>query len=142
MIGQDRIVASPLAMAGVAATVADGRWRAPRLVATDKRQSGPALDPGELATLRTLMRSVVTSGTGTALAVVPGEVAGKTGTAEYGGGNPPPTHAWFIAFRGDLAMAVLVEKGRSGGSVAAPIAARFFQAVTAAQQAQTAPPPP
>jgi cell division protein FtsI/penicillin-binding protein 2 len=143
MIGQDRIVASPLAMAGVAATVANGRWRAPRLVASDKRRSGPALDPGELSTLRTLMRSVVTSGTGTALAVVPGEVAGKTGTAEYGRGDPPPTHAWFIAFRGDLAMAVLVEKRRSGGSVAAPIAARLFQAVTAAQQqAQTAPPPP
>ena len=101
---------------------------------TDKRQSGPALDQDELSTLRTLMRSVVTSGTGTALAAVPGEVAGKSGTAEYGGGNPPPTHAWFIAFRGDLAVAVLVENGRSGGSVAAPIAARFFQAVTAAQQ--------
>jgi cell division protein FtsI/penicillin-binding protein 2 len=139
MIGQDRIVASPLAMAGVAATVADGRWRAPRLVATDRHQSGPALDQGELSTLRTLMRSVVTSGTGTALATVPGEVAGKSGTAEYGGGNPPPTHAWFIAFRGDLAVAVLVENGRSGGSVAAPIAARFFQALGAAQT--TAPPP-
>ena len=144
MIGQDRIVASPLAMAGVAATVADGRWRAPRLVSTDKHQSGPALDQTELSTLRDLMRSVVTSGTGTALAAVPGEVAGKSGTAEYGGGNPPPTHAWFIAYRGDLAVAVLVEKGRSGGSVAAPIAARFFQAVTAAQQqaAQATPPPP
>ena len=103
MIGQDRIVASPLAMAGVAATVADGRWRAPRLVATDKHETGPALDQGELSTLRALMRSVVTSGTGTALASVPGEVAGKSGTAEYGGGDPPPTHAWFIAFRGDLA---------------------------------------
>jgi cell division protein FtsI/penicillin-binding protein 2 len=141
MIGQDRIVASPLAMAGVAATVADGRWRAPRLVATDKRQSGPALDEGELSTLRTLMRSVVTSGTGTALAAVPGEVAGKTGTAEYGSGDPPPTHAWFIAFRGDLAVAVLVEKGRSGGSVAAPIAARFFQALAAVPPTGTAPPP-
>ena len=133
MIGQDRIVASPLAMAGVAATVADGRWRAPRLVATDRTQTGPALDPGELSTLRALMRSVVTSGTGTALASVPGEVAGKSGTAEYGGGDPPPTHAWFIAFRGDLAIAVLVENGRSGGSVAAPIAARFFQALAAVQ---------
>jgi cell division protein FtsI/penicillin-binding protein 2 len=145
MIGQDRIVASPLAMAGVAASVADGRWRAPRLVSTDKRQSGSALDQNELSTLRGLMRSVVTSGTGTALAAVPGEVAGKSGTAEYGGGNPPPTHAWFIAYRGDLAVAVLVEKGRSGGSVAAPIAAGFFQAVTAAQQQQaqatTTPPP-
>ena len=141
MIGQDRIVASPLAMAGVAATVADGRWRAPRLVATDKHETGPALDQGELSTLRTLMRSVVTSGTGTALASVPGEVAGKSGTAEYGGGDPPPTHAWFIAFRGDLAIAVLVENGRSGGSVAAPIAARFFQALAAVQANATAPPP-
>ena len=73
------------------------------------------------------MRSVVTQGTGTALAGVPGEVGGKSGTAEFGGGDPPPTHAWFIAYRDDVAVAVLVERGRSGGSVAAPIAARFFR---------------
>jgi cell division protein FtsI/penicillin-binding protein 2 len=131
MIGQARIVASPLAMAGVAATVADGRWRAPRLLASDPRSSGPSLPEDELTTLRTLMRNVVTSGTGTALAVVPGEVAGKTGTAEFGGGDPPPTHAWFIAFRSDLAVAVLVEKGISGGAAAAPIAQRFFVALSA-----------
>jgi cell division protein FtsI/penicillin-binding protein 2 len=142
MIGQARIVASPLAMAGVAATVADGRWHVPRLISTDPHSSGPPIAADELTTLRTLMRSVVTSGTGTALAAVPGEVAGKTGTAEYGGGDPPPTHAWFIALRGDVAMAVLVEKGRSGASVAAPIAARFFEAVTAAEQTQAASPPP
>ncbi len=77
------------------------------------------------------MRDVVTSGTGTALAGVPGEVLGKSGTAEYGGGDPPPTHAWFIAAREDLALAVLVEGGEAGGSVAAPIAARFFAALDA-----------
>jgi cell division protein FtsI/penicillin-binding protein 2 len=129
MIGQARIVASPLAMAGVAATVADGRWHVPRLLSSDPHSSGPPIPGTELTTLRTLMRSVVTSGTGTALAVVPGEVAGKTGTAEFGGGNPPPTHAWFIAYRGDLAVAVLVEKGSSGGAVAAPVAQRFFAAL-------------
>jgi cell division protein FtsI/penicillin-binding protein 2 len=75
------------------------------------------------------MRRVVTSGTGTALAGAPGEVAGKSGTAEFGGGDPPPTRAWFIAFRGDLAIAVLVERGRSGGAIAAPIARRFFDAL-------------
>ncbi|MDP9386120.1 MAG: penicillin-binding transpeptidase domain-containing protein, partial [Actinomycetota bacterium] len=80
----------------------------------------------ERDTLRSLMRRVVTSGTGQALRGVPGAVRGKSGTAEYGSGNPPKTHAWFIATRGDLALAVLVENGRSGGSVAAPIAARFF----------------
>jgi cell division protein FtsI/penicillin-binding protein 2 len=129
MIGQARIAASPLAMAGVAATVADGRWHAPRLVSSDPHAAGPQVSGAVLGDLRSLMRRVVTSGTGTAVAGVPGTVIGKTGTAEFGSGNPPPTHAWFIAARGDLAIAVLVERGRSGGSVAAPIAARFFSAL-------------
>jgi cell division protein FtsI/penicillin-binding protein 2/type II secretory pathway pseudopilin PulG len=133
MIGQDRITATPLALAGVAAAVQDGRWRRPRLTASDPSASGPALPAGELGTLRDLMRQVVTRGTAaTAFAGVPGEVAGKTGTAEFGSGDPPPTHAWFIAYRGDLALAVLVENGRSGGTVAAPLAARFFRAYTGA----------
>jgi len=129
MIGQHEILASPLAMAGVAATVADGRWRAPRLLSSDPEAEGPELAAEERDTLLTLMRSVVTGGSGTALAGVPGEVRGKSGTAEFGGGSPPPTHAWFVAFRGDIAVAVLVERGRSGGSVAAPLAARFFSAL-------------
>jgi cell division protein FtsI/penicillin-binding protein 2 len=129
LIGQARIVASPLQMAGVAATVADGRWRAPRLVSSDPHTAGAPVSGAVLGTLRTLMRRVVTAGTGTAVASVPGNVVGKTGTAEFGSGNPPLTHAWFIAARGDLAIAVLVERGRSGGSVAAPIAARFFSAL-------------
>jgi cell division protein FtsI/penicillin-binding protein 2 len=129
MIGQARILASPLEMAGVAATVADGRWHSPRLLRSDRARSGPALDAGDLATLRELTRNVITSGTGTALASVPGDVHGKSGTAEYGSGDPPPTHAWFIAYRDDVAIAVLVENGRSGGTVAAPIAAAFFNAL-------------
>ncbi len=133
MIGQDRIVVTPLAMAGVAATVANGRWRQPRLLTTDPRLAGPALPAQDVDTIRTLMRRVVTGGTGTALASTPGDPACKTGTAEFGSGNPPPTHAWFICFRGDLAISVLVERGRSGGSVAAPIAARFFAAYDAAK---------
>jgi membrane peptidoglycan carboxypeptidase len=119
MIGQHEILASPLGMALAAATVADGRWRAPRLVASDPHDAGPALPGSERGTLRSLMRLVVTEGSGTALAGIGGEVRGKSGTAEFGGGDPPPTHAWFIAFRGDVAIAVLVERGRSGGSVAA-----------------------
>jgi cell division protein FtsI/penicillin-binding protein 2 len=132
MIGQDRILASPLAVAGMGAAVADGRWRAPRLLTSDPRRAGPALPAGEAATLRELMRDVVTAGSGTALADVPGEVRGKSGTAEYGSGDPPPTHAWFLALRGDLAVAVLVEGGRSGAEVAAPVAARFLEALDAA----------
>ena len=132
MIGQQRIVASPLAMAGVAATVAEGRWRSPRLLVSDRHQAGSRLAEEEAVGLRRLMRLVVTGGTGTALASARGKVAAKTGTAEFGSGTPPPTHAWLIAYRGDLALAVLVERGRSGGSVAAPIAARFFRALDTA----------
>ena len=132
MIGQQRIVASPLAMAGVAATVAEGRWRSPRLLVSDRHQAGSRLAEEEAVGLRRLMRLVVTGGTGTALASARGKVAAKTGTAEFGSGTPPPTHAWLIAYRGDLALAVLVERGRSGGSVAAPIAARFFGALDTA----------
>jgi cell division protein FtsI/penicillin-binding protein 2 len=133
MIGQDRIVATPLAMAGVAATVASGRWHQARLLNTDPRVTGPALPGQALATVRSLMRRVVTGGTGSAVASTPGAPACKTGTAEFGGGSPPPTHAWFICFRGDLAISVLVERGTSGGAVAAPIAARFFAAYDASK---------
>lgn len=126
MIGQGEVLVSPLALAGVAATVAEGRWNQPRLVASSPSRQGPELDPALLEDLRALMRAVVTSGTGTALAGVPGRVAGKSGTAEYAAGDPPPTHAWFLAFRDDMAVAVLVEDAPSGGEVAAPVVAEFF----------------
>ncbi len=87
------------------------------------------MDPAVAEALRTMMRSVVTSGTGTA-ADVPGEpVHGKSGSSEFGEADPDgerETHAWFVGFRGDLAFAVLVERGGSGGGVAAPVAARFL----------------
>lgn len=137
MIGQDRILASPLGMAGVIATVADGSWRAPRLVADDPRSDGTPLDGAIVDQLRDLTRQVVTSGTGTALAYLSGEPHGKSGTAEYGSGDPPPTHAWFIAYRDDVAVAVLVEGGRAGGEIAAPIAEEFFSAIDAGTTPET-----
>jgi cell division protein FtsI/penicillin-binding protein 2 len=91
-------------------------------------KSPDPLDPKVAATLRTLMREVVTKGTA-APAGLPAGVGGKTGTAEFGTGDPLPTHAWFIGFRGDLAFAVVVEGGGVGGRVAAPVAARFLRAL-------------
>ncbi|MDQ2677067.1 MAG: penicillin-binding transpeptidase domain-containing protein [Actinomycetota bacterium] len=132
IIGQGRILVSPLVMAGVAGTVQSGEWHQPRLVASDPEEAGEPLG-GDAAELRTLMRSVVTSGTGTALAAVPGEPIGKSGTAEFGTEDPPETHAWFIAARDDVAVAVLVENGSSGGEVAAPIAASFLTALGIAE---------
>ena len=127
MIGQARILVSPMAMAAVAATVVEGRWRQPRLLASDPREAGRRLPADHVAELRELMRLVVTSGTGTLLAYLPGEPIGKSGTAEYGSGDPPPTHAWFVAARDDVAVAVLVEDRPSGGEFAAPVAAEFLE---------------
>jgi cell division protein FtsI/penicillin-binding protein 2 len=129
-IGQAKVVVSPLAMASVAATVASGTWHAPRLVAgaPDERVDPRPLDPTVADALRSMMQGVVTSGTAAGAGLPPGTI-GKTGTAEFGGGNPPTTHAWFVGSRGDLAFAVLVYGGGVGGAVAAPIAARFLAAV-------------
>jgi cell division protein FtsI/penicillin-binding protein 2 len=72
----------------------------------------------------------VTSSIGTAAgAGLPSDTFGKTGTAEFGTNNPPQTHAWFIGYHGDLAFAVLVVGGGVGGTVAAPIATKFLNAV-------------
>jgi cell division protein FtsI/penicillin-binding protein 2 len=131
-IGQGRVLASPLHMASVAAAVASGAWRPPRIVASEPVGAAVDLDPATVAILADLMRQVVRTGTGTAAAVPGQEVAGKTGTAEFGNADPPETHAWFIGFRGTLAFAVLVEAGGVGGQVAAPIAARFLAAAPAA----------
>jgi cell division protein FtsI/penicillin-binding protein 2 len=123
-IGQGRVLATPLHMASVAAAVGAGTWRAPRLLADADAGPEERLTPGSAPALRTLMRAVVTEGSGRLAAEVPG-LAGKTGTAEYGLAQPPRTHAWFIGLHGEVGFAVLVEDGGVGGRVAAPLAARF-----------------
>ncbi|MFC9730730.1 penicillin-binding transpeptidase domain-containing protein [Streptomyces roseolus] len=131
MIGQGRVEASPLVMASVAATVKDGTFRQPVLVpsAVKRRATAPrALKPGVADSLRTMMRSVVTEGSGGALRQIPGQPGAKTGTAEFGTQTPPRTHVWFIGYREDLSFAVLLEDGGSGGADAGPVAARFLRA--------------
>jgi cell division protein FtsI/penicillin-binding protein 2 len=128
-IGQARVTASPLHMATVAAAALDGTWRAPFLVRDGAEHPTRPLDPVAHSRLAELMRLVVSEGTGTA-ARVPGlDLLGKTGTAEFGSGSPPPTHAWFIAGGRGLGVAVVLEGGGVGGRDAAPIAARFFRAL-------------
>lgn len=134
LIGQGKVLVSPLAVARMSAAVAAGRLLPARLVLRDGEQpvAGAPLPAAADAALRSMMREVVTAGTGTAVKALPGEpVSGKTGTAEFGGGTPPATHAWFTGYRGDLAFAVVVEGGGFGGRVAAPLAADFLRTVAA-----------
>src|SRR5690606_36392791 len=85
LIGQGRVLASPLAIATVAASVQAGRTVVPHLGADTTATPEPAvpLTETEAEQLRDLMRAVVTEGSGSFLADVPGqEVLAKTGTAE------------------------------------------------------------
>ena len=128
-IGQGGVTVSPLAMAAVAAAVDAGSFHAPRLVAGAPDDSVPAapLDPTVDSQLKALMAQVVSNPQGTAAkAGLPTGTFGKTGTAEFGSGSTPAEHAWFIGFRGDIAFAVFVYGGGVGGTVAAPLAARFL----------------
>jgi cell division protein FtsI/penicillin-binding protein 2 len=126
MIGQGLVEASPLAMATLAASVSAGETVVPQLVLSPET-AAPAepdqpLTQAEAQQLQVLMRAVVTDGSGSFLADVPGApVEAKTGTAEYGTELPLRTHAWVIAIQGDLAVAVFVADGQSGSQTAGPL---------------------
>lgn len=130
MIGQGRVEASPLAMAVVAASIARGETVTPRLLpdgAATNVQADQPLSAEEAGQLRDIMRAVVTDGSARFLNDVPGgNVAAKTGTAEYGTEQPPRTHAWMIGIQGDLAVAVFVEDGASGARTAGPVLDAFL----------------
>jgi cell division protein FtsI/penicillin-binding protein 2 len=131
-IGQAKTLASPLAMALVAATVQSGQFRAPVLLPDQADGDAAAVPPldGRIAdTLRSLMTRTVQEGTASALQQSATPVAAKTGTAEFGTETPPRTHAWMIGYRGELAFAVLLEDGGAGGADAGPVAAAFLAGV-------------
>jgi cell division protein FtsI/penicillin-binding protein 2 len=137
--GQGSTIVSPVSLAVAVATVARGRYLAPQLVLNVASSScagspsAPAPVPSAVVTqLHSLMREVVTSGTATVLKSAPGgPVMAKTGTAEYGGGDNPKTHAWLVGYQGGIAFAVYVQDGQSGGTVAAPVALKFLQDLAA-----------
>jgi peptidoglycan glycosyltransferase len=131
--GQASLLVTPIRMALIAATIADGgRTPRPYLVrsiagsetnlATAKEQLAAPLGTEAANQVRDLMIAVVQHGTGTAAALPGVTVAGKTGTAT----NPHgPAHSWFVAFAPAQAprvvVAVIVENAGYGAAVAAPI---------------------
>ena len=137
--GQGETFVTPLQMAMVAGTVANGgELMRPRLVIamTGKggtRTFGPesirrVIDPADAAAITTAMVAAVEGELGrqfTTGAKIPGiTTAGKSGTAELGGTGEP--HSWFIGFAPAeaprIAIAVIVEQAGRGAEVAAPIA--------------------
>ena len=131
-IGQGKVVTTPLAMASMAATVANrGRRMPPQLLRGQRVRPVVVTTPAIAATLRQLMIGVVENGTGEEADMEGVQVAGKTGTAELGLG-PGQTDAWFVAFaparRPTLAIAVWRLRAGSGGQASAPLARQVLAA--------------
>ncbi|MFC0674872.1 penicillin-binding transpeptidase domain-containing protein [Brachybacterium hainanense] len=127
MMGQGRVLASPLSMATVLASVVHGAAVAPRVIADAKP---PAPEPevplrGEEAEqLRGMLAGVVERGGLRDLQDLPGPAPiGKTGTAEWVDDEGElRLHSWVIVAQGDLAVAAFVERGSYGSVTAGPIA--------------------
>jgi peptidoglycan glycosyltransferase len=131
--GQASLLVTPLRIALVGATIADG-GRTPRPyvvrevggsalpLATRSEQLAQPIDEATARTVRDLMVAVVRRGTGTSAALPGVTVAGKTGTATNPHGAP---HSWFVAFAPAEAprvvAAVVIENAGYGAAVAAPI---------------------
>lgn len=148
--GQASVRVSPLQMAMVSAGIANGgKVMQPSLVDSittsdlktvesfsPKQYSNP-LSGSEAADLTEAMQSVVSGGTGTNAKIDGVDVAGKTGTAE--GGTGDPYTLWFTGFapakNPEVAVAVVVGNGGGlgqsgvGNTVAAPVAKKVMEAV-------------
>jgi penicillin-binding protein 2 len=160
-IGQGYVAATPLQVLSAISAVANGgELLAPRVVKEFEDNHGNVLQNTErlvrntvpvsaenLGTLRAAMRQSVTAGVAKKAAVTGVEVAGKTGTAEFGprlSNSKYATHGWFVGFAPyndpQIAIVVFVQRG-SGGDDASPAAAKildyYFNAPRLAQQVDT-----
>ena len=130
-IGQAQVIATPMQMASVAATIAnDGERMEPRISKLDEATGERVVSKKTANQLTELMRNVVIGGTGQAANVTGLDVAGKTGTAEVDVDGERKNHAWFICFAPAddpvVAIAVVSEYGGVGGQVAAPLARQIL----------------
>jgi len=142
--GQYKMLATPLQMALVGATIANkGVVPRPYLVQkivaadgstvtkTQPQTLGRAITPQTAAELNQMMQLVVQGGTAAGIFPSSLRVAGKTGTAELGLGSV--YDAWFVCFapanNPRFVVAVVVEKQPNGfgASVSAPIAKAILE---------------
>jgi penicillin-binding protein A len=143
--GQERLGVTPLQMAMVVATIANGGVEMqPYVVDRVDSRGGSVvtrtkphvyrkpISPQTAAELTGMMVAVVNGGTGTNAQIHGIQVAGKTGTAETGVTHTNTT--WFVAFAPasspKVAIAVVLENQHGvGGTTAAPIAKTVMEAL-------------
>ncbi|MDR3593339.1 penicillin-binding protein 2 [Clostridium sp.] len=146
-IGQGSDLATPMQMALVASTIANnGNMMEPRLVnqVIDKdgnvvktiqpKAEKQVISSANAAIIKDYMKNLVDSKIDSTWGFFEGtDTAGKTGTADYNlaNGESAKPHSWFIAFapanNPQIAVAVIVENGGYGASVAAPIAGKLIR---------------
>lgn len=140
-IGQGEILATPVQVADLTATVANGGIKNRvnivdaivdengRTVKKIKVSEGRRIISKETSDrIREMMEAVTLSGTGTEAVIgYYGGAGGKTGSAETGA--PGVVHAWFTGYfpaaEPRYAVAVFAEAGRLGGTSAAPVFAEI-----------------
>ena len=152
-IGQGYNLATPLQVARMAATLANGgTLYEPQLVEKVETPAGEVLQqfhpivqghleagPANLALVRKGLVAVVRNGTGQRAYLDNVEVAGKTGTSQVVSLEREKAdkqvrkyrnHAWFVAYAPaddpEVVVSVIIEHGGQGGEVAAPLARRFL----------------
>jgi penicillin-binding protein 2 len=157
-IGQGFVTATPLQMAITTAAIANGgEVLIPHVVKEIRDGDGRVLpiqrqvtkrnlnvDPRNINIMREGMRQAVanTDGTARGAAARSTQVAGKTGTAEFGERRPDGSykeHGWFTGYapfnNPEIAVAVFLEQGNGAGT-AAPVASKIFEYYFSRQVAQ------
>ncbi len=153
-IGQGEILVTCLQLANIAAIIGNGgTLYTPHLLKEIRNPEGEvieyyepksekiSIEPQALEALHTGMYGVVNGlnglgGTAHRAKIDGVKVCGKTGTAQNSHGDD---HGLFICFapmeNPEIAIGVIVEKGRSGGGAAAPIAGAILRTYFARKQA-------
>jgi peptidoglycan glycosyltransferase/penicillin-binding protein 2 len=139
-LGQKGVMLTPLQIASLVATVADdGFWSPPRIVKYTLDESGKRKDLDSLAKeqvmslgtarkVQSMLRLVVTEGTGQTASLTEVGVAGKTATSQTGRmkkDGEEVLNTWFAGYLPDdkprWAIVVLAEEGKSGAESCAPV---------------------
>jgi penicillin-binding protein 2 len=134
-IGQGLVLCTPLELAVMVSTIANGGWRVqPHLLASQTntpltKKIKTSIKPETLKVVRQGLIDVVQKGTGRRLndGTIPLS-GGKTGTVEMPG---RPDNSMYVGFapadKPEVAIAVIVEGGGFGSVSAAPIAQEVFR---------------